>query len=71
MATQCERCKREDYKFEQCNYCGRSVCIACEKASQRASKLNRLVICRSCWSDMGRRKAYKNRQDLMRGIVVK
>ncbi len=30
------------------------------KASQRASKTRRLVICKDCWSNMEKRKAYKS-----------
>ncbi len=57
----CDRCKREIYKWEQCNYCGKKICNLCTKSSQRASKIARLVICKSCWSDMRARMAYKHR----------
>lgn len=60
----CERCKREIYRFETCNYCSRKICNACMKASQKASKLNRLVICKSCWSELNKRTNYKNRRTM-------
>lgn len=31
------------------------------KSSQRTAKTKKLVICKDCWSDMKRRKQYKNR----------
>ena len=64
MVLTCERCKREIYKTEACNYCSRKICLECIKASQKASKLSRLVICKDCWGDMVKRTAYKNRQDM-------
>ena len=61
LAMLCERCRKEIYKYVVCNYCGRKICNDCMKSSQRASKTNRLVICKDCWSDMKKRKAYKNK----------
>jgi len=56
----CERCKREAYRYETCNYCGRKVCYNCIKSSMRRHKTTRLVICKDCWGDMKKRKAFKN-----------
>ncbi len=58
----CERCKREVFRFEACNYCGRKVCHSCVKSSQTAKKTLRLVICGDCWSDMRKRRAYKHKE---------
>jgi hypothetical protein len=57
----CERCKKEVYKREVCNYCLRKVCESCEKSAQRIRKVTRLVICKDCWSNMPKRSAFKNR----------
>ena len=62
MTITCERCKREIFKYEKCDYCGRKICNSCMKSSQRASKVRRLIICRDCWSSMPKRKAYKNKR---------
>ncbi|MCL4374137.1 MAG: hypothetical protein M1360_03875 [Candidatus Marsarchaeota archaeon] len=56
----CERCKRETYRYETCNYCGRKVCYDCIKSSRRYHKTVRLVICKDCWGDMKKRRAFKN-----------
>ncbi len=61
MAMICERCKHETYKTEKCNYCGRMVDYRCVKASQKASKIQRLVICKDDWGKMEKRMQYKNR----------
>ena len=58
----CDRCKREVYRYEKCNYCGRKIGNECMKASQKASKTIRLVICKSCWSDLEKRTNYKNKK---------
>ncbi len=62
MLTSCDRCKREVFKYEQCNYCKRKICYNCMKSSQRSPKTRRLVICKDCWGMMPRRKAFKNRK---------
>lgn len=64
MPIICDRCKREVYRTEPCDYCGRKVGVECEKASQKASKVTRLVICKDCWSIMPRRAAYKNKHTM-------
>ncbi len=61
----CERCKREVYRYEKCDYCGRNVCSSCQKASQTATKTLRLVICKDCWTNMRKRRAYKNKELLV------
>ncbi len=62
MAMICERCKREMFKYETCDYCGRKIDNNCMKASQKISKTVRLVICKDDWSKMPMRSAYKNKQ---------
>ncbi|MCW6159496.1 MAG: hypothetical protein LVQ95_00185 [Candidatus Micrarchaeales archaeon] len=62
MTTVCERCKREIYRTETCNYCGRKIGTECIKASQRANKITRLVICKDDWSKLAVRAMYKNKQ---------
>jgi hypothetical protein len=61
MVYTCERCKNEVFKYLRCGYCGRLICNDCIKSSQKASKINRLIICKSCWSDMKKRGAYKGK----------
>jgi len=61
MVFTCERCKAEVFKYLQCGYCGRSICNNCIKSSKKITKINRIVICKSCWSDMKKRSTYKNR----------
>ena len=62
MVTLCDRCKREVFKYEQCNYCKRKICYSCVKSSQRSPKTRRLVICRDCWGSMKKRGAFKDRK---------
>jgi hypothetical protein len=62
MSILCDRCKREVYRYERCNYCLRNVCVSCEKSSQRIKKTMRMVICKDCWGDMRKRGAFKNRK---------
>ena len=61
MALMCERCKREVYRLELCNYCGRKIGVECVKSSQRASRISRLAICKDDWSDIKKRTLYKNK----------
>jgi hypothetical protein len=61
MPLLCERCKREVYRVEVCNYCGRKIGVECVKSSQRASKISRLVICKDDWSNIKKRTIYKNK----------
>lgn len=62
MTFSCERCKREIYKNETCNYCNRKICTKCVKSSNRVQKVTRLVICKDCWSNIRRRTAFKNKR---------
>lgn len=65
MTFTCERCKKEIFRYQACNYCGKKICDSCIKSSQRISKVKRLVICKSCWSDMKKRKTYKSKNGLV------
>ncbi|BCS90595.1 MAG: hypothetical protein ARM1_0052 [Candidatus Micrarchaeota archaeon] len=60
----CERCNREIVHFDVCNYCGKKICRYCLKASQRGvvKARDRLAICKSCWTDISKRKLYKHRE---------
>lgn len=65
MIMTCDRCKREIFKSETCGYCKRKICVNCMKSSQRVKKINRLVICKDCWSNTKRRKIFKNNNGMM------
>ncbi len=65
MTITCERCKREIIKYLKCDYCGRSICNNCIKSSERTAKTIRLIICKDCWGDMPKRKAYKSNRSLL------
>ena len=56
----CERCSRDIYKYETCDYCKKKICADCMKSSKRISKTTRQVICKDCWSIMKSRKTYKS-----------
>lgn len=62
MTYLCERCKREIFKHELCNYCNKKICNDCIKSSMRVQKVTRLVICKDCWSNLKRRTAFKNKR---------
>ncbi len=62
MTTLCERCKKEIFKIEICNYCNRKICHNCMKASQKASKVLRLVICKDCWGKIENRTKFRNKK---------
>ncbi len=55
----CERCGSQSAKLEKCRFCGKLVCNSCIKSSKRL-RVGRLFICKSCWSDMRKRKEYKS-----------
>ncbi|MCX6776166.1 MAG: hypothetical protein NT130_04950 [Candidatus Micrarchaeota archaeon] len=55
----CERCGKEVYLLEQCDYCNRKVCVQCEKSAKKTSRIRRIVICKDCWTDMKKRKVFK------------
>lgn len=61
----CERCRDETAAVELCNYCGKKICYNCMKSSQRHRKTLRLVICKSCWSSMPKRMAFKTKRNLI------
>ncbi|MGI0100334.1 MAG: hypothetical protein ACREBH_01245 [Candidatus Micrarchaeaceae archaeon] len=71
MTFLCERCKREIYKNEACNYCGKKICNSCVKGSQRVQKVTRLVICKDCWGNMKARGAFKNRRAEIKAIEAR
>ena len=55
----CERCGVQTAKLEKCGYCQKMVCNLCIKNSKRKKVGNR-YICKSCWSDMDKRKQFKS-----------
>ena len=55
----CERCGRDMFKFETCDYCKKKICNDCMKSSRKSSKILRKVICKDCWSKLPSRKAFK------------
>ena len=55
----CERCGKETHQLEPCEYCNRKVCVRCEKSSKKTSRIRRIVICKDCWSELGKRKVFK------------
>ncbi len=71
MTFLCERCKDEIYKSEACTYCGKKICINCEKSSMRVQKVTRLVICKDCWSNIKKRTAFKSRRADTKPIEVR
>ncbi|MEM3841355.1 MAG: hypothetical protein QXN59_01515 [Candidatus Micrarchaeaceae archaeon] len=71
MTMTCERCKREIFKYEKCDYCGRKICNSCIKSSQRSSKTRRLIICKDCWGSIPKRKSYKNKKAYAPRISVR
>ena len=54
----CDRCKKHAYFLEKCNYCSKAACPTCLKSIRRAHKVKRLVICKSCWSNIPSRKKF-------------
>ncbi|MDE1824912.1 MAG: hypothetical protein KGH61_00270 [Candidatus Micrarchaeota archaeon] len=56
----CERCSRDIFKYNTCNYCKKKICVNCMKSSRKVTKTTRLVICRDCWSKMPKRKTFKS-----------
>jgi hypothetical protein len=55
----CERCGKDMFKHETCNFCNKKICNDCMKSSKKKSKVVRSVICKDCWSKIPSRKAYK------------
>ncbi len=57
--NKCERCSDEDYYFEKCNYCKRTVCKHCIKSGATATKTERRIICKDCWGNKRRQKRFQ------------
>ncbi|MGC9037529.1 MAG: hypothetical protein ACP5GD_01775 [Candidatus Micrarchaeia archaeon] len=66
----CERCNREIYKYEVCNFCGRKIGTECVKSSRRVNKSIRLVICKDCWSDINKRKLFKSAKESDAALIT-
>lgn len=60
MTTTCQRCKKERHYLETCYTCSRNVCQYCQKSGKSASKTERLIICKDCWSDLKKRKKWES-----------
>lgn len=71
MTFLCDRCKREIYKSELCNYCGKKICNDCLKSSMRVQKVTRLVICKDCWGNLRKRSAFKNKRGDTKPVEVR
>ena len=69
MIMTCDRCKKEIFKCETCGYCKRRICNACMKSSQRVKKINRLVICKDCWTNTKKRKVFKGNNGMMPAVA--
>ena len=59
MATKCERCGKDAHQLEACFSCNLMVCRACHKSSKSASKTNRLIICKTCWTSIPKRRKWE------------
>ncbi|HLD76136.1 MAG TPA: hypothetical protein VI874_03895 [Candidatus Norongarragalinales archaeon] len=57
--SKCDRCKKENYYFEPCMHCKKAVCHNCMKSSATATKTERRIICKDCWGDKRKQKAYQ------------
>ena len=55
----CERCSQQVYYVEKCDYCGKNVCLLCEKSAKRIKKVRRAVICKGCWGNLKTRSRFK------------
>lgn len=60
QVSKCDRCSEEAHYLELCKYCSRHVCRKCQKSSARASKIERNVICKDCWGNLKKRRAFKS-----------
>jgi len=56
----CERCSGETHEPEKCMGCGKKLCRNCVKSLKKLHKLERIAICKTCWSDMGKRSKFKS-----------
>jgi len=60
MAIQtCKRCGKQTAKLQTCGYCKSKICYSCIKNSKR-KKIGKRYICKTCWTDMSKRKKYKS-----------
>lgn len=58
-SNKCDRCGKEDYYFEICTYCKKKVCKYCIKSSATATKTERRVICKDCWTNKRTQKKFQ------------
>ncbi|MCC7552675.1 hypothetical protein KO317_03355 [Candidatus Micrarchaeota archaeon] len=59
MNMRCERCSAVVHKIEKCNYCDRKICHSCAKSSRKDNTGTRRLICKDCWGEVKKRKAYQ------------
>ncbi len=67
VAIKCQRCSRITWTAVVCNYCGKVVCDKCVKTSKRVKRrdIAKLHICKDCWSNLEKRKMYRNNVPLI------
>ncbi len=58
MIETCARCGAQSAKLVGCDYCRRAICNSCIK-SQKRKKIGKRYICKSCWTTMPSRMAFK------------
>ncbi|MGI0141736.1 MAG: hypothetical protein ACREBF_03760 [Candidatus Micrarchaeales archaeon] len=56
----CERCGKDIFKYNTCNYCKKKICVNCMKSSRKVTKTTRLVICKDDWTKMQKRGTFKS-----------
>ncbi len=69
-AIKCQRCSRITWNAAVCNYCGRIVCEHCIKSVKKVKRkdIGKLYICKDCWSNLEKRKLFRNGIPLIVGI---
>ncbi len=55
----CGRCNNQTAKLVKCEYCARMLCNSCVKSAKR-KKIDHRYICKSCWSNIGKRSMFKS-----------
>ena len=55
----CERCSIPCHMIEKCDSCGKMACQLCVKSAKRLKKVRRVVICKDCWGNIGKRSKFK------------